>query len=85
MTLTGKLDPQLEGQLRRQAAATGRTASDIVREALSTYLASAAPAPERSPYQLGMDLFGRHHATPDLASARKTLIADAWGSKRPAA
>ena len=38
-TLTIQLDPELENQLDRLAASTGRSRSEIAREALRRYLA----------------------------------------------
>jgi predicted transcriptional regulator len=34
MTVTIKLDPALEAQLRRRAAASGRSTSEVIRAAL---------------------------------------------------
>jgi hypothetical protein len=84
MTTTVKLDPSLEESLRRRAAASGCTASDIIRAALVAYL-EADPAPrERSAFELGADLFGRHgtSAAADLATRRKQHLAELWSQKR---
>jgi len=81
MTVTIKLDPQLEEQLRRRAQGTGRTTSDVVRAALQAYLAQPEEAPARSAFDLGADLFGRHSGPPDLASRRKPAAADAWAER----
>lgn len=72
MTVTIKLDPALEEQLRQRAQASGRSTSDVVRAALQLYLAQddAAGAP-RSAYELGADLFGRHAGPADLATRRR--------------
>ena len=82
MTLTVKLDPQLEQLLRQRSAALGRTASDVVRTALEAYLAeppAARLAP--SPYELGAALFGRHRGAADLAGTRKAALAELWSEK----
>jgi hypothetical protein len=82
MTLTVKLEPQLEQLLRKRSAAMGRTASDVVRAALQAYLAEPGAvrfAP--SPYELGAALFGRHRGPADLAGTRKAALADLWEEK----
>jgi predicted transcriptional regulator len=81
MTVTVKLDTALEERLRQRAASTGRSTSDVVRSALHEYLDGADRALQRSPYELGEGLFGRHHGSADLASQRKALLADAWADK----
>jgi plasmid stability protein len=80
MTMTVKLDPALEQSLRRRSAASGRPASELIREALQAYLA-ATPDPAPSAYTLGADLFGRHRGAPDLAAKRKQALAEAWQAK----
>jgi predicted transcriptional regulator len=72
MTVTIKLDPLLEEQVRQRAQASGRGISDVVRAALRLYLAGedAASAP-RSAYEMGADLFGRHAGAADLATRRR--------------
>jgi predicted transcriptional regulator len=81
MTVTIKLDTALEERLRQRAASTGRSTSDVVRAALHEYLADADRALQRSPYELGEGLFGRHQGSVDLASQRKALLAEAWAAK----
>ena len=82
MTVTVKLDTQLEEQLRQRAAGSGRSTSDVIRAALQAYLAQpderAAP---RSAFELGADLFGRHRGAADLAQRRKLAAADAWSER----
>jgi len=56
MTLTVKLDPELEQTLARRSAERGVSKSTVVKEALVEYLAREPV----SPYQAGKDLFGRH-------------------------
>jgi len=80
MTMTIKLAPEMELQLRRRSAALGKPASALIREALTMYL-SASPPPETSAYALGADLFGRHRGPADLAEHRKRRLADAWVEK----
>jgi hypothetical protein len=80
MTMTVKLDPSLEQRLRQRSAALGRPAGEIIREALQVWLAST-PAPPRTAYELGADLFGRHRGPTDLAESRKNVIAEVWAEK----
>jgi plasmid stability protein len=89
MTVTVKLESDLEGELRLRAALTGRTTSEVIRAALEAYLAQSESEllPRRSAFELGTGLFGRHAGPVDLASSRKRALADAWGDKhagRPA-
>jgi Arc/MetJ-type ribon-helix-helix transcriptional regulator len=82
MTMTVKLDPLLEEQLRQRAASTGRSASEVIRAALLTYLEQTDAGPARpSAFELGAGLFGRHHGPADLAQTRKRALADIWADK----
>ena len=76
MTVTVRLDPMLEELLRRRAASTGRSISEVIRVALQSYLAEEAAAPARSAFALGKGLFGRYAGAPGVAQARKRLLAD---------
>ena len=82
MTVTVKLDTQLEERLRQRAAGSGRSTSEVIRAALQAYLdqpdARAAP---RSAFDLGADLFGRHRGAADLAQRRKQAAAEAWAER----
>jgi Arc/MetJ-type ribon-helix-helix transcriptional regulator len=80
MTMTVKLDPVLELRLRQQSAALGRSASELIREALVAYLDQSLAQPP-SAYALGSDLFGRFSGPADLATGRKSALADVWGRK----
>lgn len=83
MTMTIKLAPEMEQQLRRRSAALGRPASALIREALARYLDGSVPA-ETSAYSLGIEVFGRHRGVADLAERRKKHIADVWAEKHTA-
>lgn len=83
MTMTVKLDPELEQRLRRHCAASGRPASELIRDALANYL-DAAPALAPSAYALGAALFGRFKGPADLAIGRKRVLADLWADKHNA-
>jgi len=80
MTMTVKLDPLLEQRLRLRAAATGRPASEIIREALVALLDGSTTEPP-SAHALGAGLFGRFSGPADLATRRKQHVADAWAGK----
>ncbi len=82
MTVTIKLEASLEERLRRRAASSGRSTSDVVRAALRAYLDAPAAAGEAcSAHDLGADLFGRHSGPADLAAQRKASVAAAWDAR----
>jgi plasmid stability protein len=70
MTMTVKLPSELEQALRQRSAALGKSASEVLREALRSYLAST-PATQPSAFAAGEDLFGKHAGPADLARDRK--------------
>ncbi len=78
MTLSIRLDPELEAELARAAAQTGRSKSELVKASLREYLARVVP--RKTPYELGKDLFGGPSAaaaTLDLTSkdrVRSTIV-----------
>mgnify|MGYP006183862117 FL=1 len=78
MTLSIRLDPELEAELARAAAQTGRSKSELVKASLREYLARVVP--RKTPYELGKDLFGDTSAaaaTLDLTSkdrVRSTIV-----------
>ena len=78
MTLSIRLDPELESELARAAAQTGRSKSELVKASLREYLARVVP--RKTPYELGKDLFGDPSAaaaTLDLTSkdrVRSTIV-----------
>ena len=80
MTITVKLPSELEQSLRQQCAAEGRSLSEVLRDALTAYLA-ATPAAPASAWSLGADLFGRHAGPADLSAQRRAHLADAWAQK----
>ncbi|ENO96681.1 MAG TPA: ribbon-helix-helix protein, CopG family [Thauera phenylacetica] len=80
MTLSIRLDPELESELARAAAQTGRSKSELVKASLREYLARVAP--RKSPYELGKDLFGSADAGPtDLAERRKDYLTESLRAK----
>lgn len=79
MTLTVKLDPELEQTLARRSAERGVPKSVVVKEALVEYLAREPV----SAYQAGRDLFGRHGSGHGKLSAeRRERYAAIIGEKR---
>jgi plasmid stability protein len=82
MAVSVKLDPPLEEQLRRRAAATQSSTSEVLRRALREHLATEPRSvSEPAAYDLGSDLFGRFEGAPDLARQRKQALADIWSAK----
>jgi RHH-type transcriptional regulator, rel operon repressor / antitoxin RelB len=79
MTLTVKLDADLEQALTRRSAERGVSKSVVVKRALIEYLAQE-PA---SAYQAGKDLFGRHGSgLGDLSERRRDTYAKLVDAKR---
>jgi len=56
MTLTVRLEPELESQLEDYCQAEGTTKSAVVTQALREFLSTLRQ--QRTPYELGADLFG---------------------------
>lgn len=82
MTLTVRLDTDLEQALRQRCASVGQSASALIREALRAYLNQTEPPPP-SAFALGADLFGKYAGAPHLASERKAELQALWAEKRP--
>ncbi len=72
MVMSIRLDPSLQALIRRLARRDGRTASDIVREALLRLAAAESAAAEKStrPYDRVEHLLGRVHGGPPDLSER---------------
>jgi len=79
MTTTVKLTFELENALRQRCAKEGRSLSEVMRDALTAYLAREPEA--QSPWHLGKDTFGRYQGPIDLAQNRKAELADVWVNK----
>lgn len=80
MTTTVKLPDSLEAALRQRCEQEGRSISEVMRDALSAYLARE---PELdSPWALGQSLFGRHAGPVGLASNRKQRLAEIWDERQ---
>ncbi|WP_416561167.1 ribbon-helix-helix protein, CopG family [Limnohabitans sp. yimb22184] len=80
MTTTVKLPDPLEKSLRQRCVQEGRSISEVMRDALTAYLAQ--PAVTASAFALGEGVFGRFSGSVDLAETRKSQLADAWQDKR---
>jgi len=80
MTTTVKLPESLESALRQRCEQEGRSISEIMRDALSAYLARQ---PELdSPWALGQAVFGRHAGPAGLAANRKQELAEIWDQRQ---
>lgn len=80
MTTTVKLPDKLENALRQRCALEGRSLSEVMRDALTAYLAQAPITP--SAWALGEAVFGRFAGPADLAEKRKTEWADVLQDKQ---
>ena len=79
MTTTVKLPDPLEKSLRQRCAQEGRSISEVMRDALTAYLAQ--PVVTASAFALGEGVFGRFSGPADLAETRKSQLVDAWEFK----
>ena len=80
MTTTVKLPDSLEAALRQRCLQEGRSISEVMRDALSAYLARE---PETdSAWALGQSVFGRHAGQAELAQARKRALAEVWDERQ---
>ena len=80
MTITTKLPSSLEQSLRQRCAQEGRNISEIIRDALTAYLAQAPSS--ASAWALGEDLFGRYSGPEGLAENRKAELQGIWVDKQ---
>ena len=80
MTTTVKLPDPLEKSLRQRCAQEGRSISEVMRDALTAYLAQ--PAVIASAFALGEGVFGRFSGPMDLAQNRKSQLLDVWEDKQ---
>ena len=80
MTTTVKLPDSLEAALRQRCLQEGRSISEVMRDALSAYLARE---PETdSAWALGRSVFGRHAGQAELAGERKRALAEVWDERQ---
>lgn len=83
MTLTLRLDQELERQLARASAQSGLPKSQIVKQGLREYLAHMATR-RKTAYELGKDLFGKGPGSGlgDLSVRRKEYLTEILRVKR---
>ena len=78
--LTVRLPQALEQEIKRLAEAERKTKSQLVKEALLSYLESKKKT--HNPYALGEDLFGRFEsADTDLSQTCKSRMRERLGKK----
>lgn len=80
MTTTVKLPDSLEAALRQRCLHEGRSISEIMRDALSAYLAREFEMD--SAWALGREVFGRHAGAANLAADRKQALAEVWDARQ---
>lgn len=68
MTLTVRLEPELEDKLEAYCKETGTTKSDVVKQSIAAYLVTRPG--QSDAFEIGRDLFGR------WGSGRKNLSAE---------
>ncbi len=68
-----RLPPELERKLDSLAKSEGRSRSEIVKESIHEYIENRGKV--KSPFELGIDLFGKHNSgLTDLAQNRKEYL-----------
>lgn len=81
MTITIRIDPELQAELDRLAHTEGLSRSDVVRESLVCYIASKKE--QASPWELGKTVFGQHASgRSDLAANRKAILKEKLRAKK---
>jgi len=83
MPTSVRLDTQTEALLRRLAQSSGRTKSDVLREAVVRLAEEyAASCPTDSPYARIADLVGIARGGPrDVARGHKQAFRDLWSNR----
>ena len=72
ITLTVKIGADVDARLRAEAKRSGKTKSQLVREALATY-APKVSGKELSCYDLSRDICGSAKGPPDLSTNPKYM------------
>jgi hypothetical protein len=81
MTLTVRLDEELESKLRKIANEEGESLSDFIRKAIEDRLGRTAP--KKTPYEAGKHLFGRRGSGKgDLSIKSEEYFAEYVDTKR---
>jgi predicted DNA-binding protein len=80
MTLTVRLDEELEGKLRKLAAREGESLSEFVRRAVEDRVQRVES--KKTPYELGKHLFGRFSSgRSDLSTRSKEIFREKMRAK----
>jgi RHH-type transcriptional regulator, rel operon repressor / antitoxin RelB len=81
MTISVRLDDELEKQLAGFSRQSGVSKSQIIKESLRQYLATRTQP--KTAYELGEDLFGKHDSgLGDLSTHRKQYLKAKLHAKR---
>jgi Arc/MetJ-type ribon-helix-helix transcriptional regulator len=73
MTISLRLDEQLQRELERAARAAGVSKSEVIRRSLQEFLSRRSN--QRTPWELGQHLFGCYGSgRGDLSTNRKRLV-----------
>lgn len=82
MAVSLRLDKNLEHELARAARLEGESKSDLIRAAVSEFLARMKRPVGQTPWTLGKDVFGRHRSgRDDLSTNRKALLKEKLNAK----
>lgn len=81
MTISLRINKDLERQINAAAKARGIPKSELVRECIREQLTNGKPKP--TAYELGKDLFGQvGSGRSDLATRRKEMLREIFDEKR---
>ena len=80
--LAVRLPENLENELNRFSKIYRKTKTDIVKEALKLFFEIESKKEQRSPYELGQDLFGRYGSgKDDLSTTYKQKLKNKLNEK----
>jgi len=80
--LAVRLPENLEKELNRFSKISRKTKTDIVKEALKLFFESESKKEQRSPYELGQELFGRYGSgKDDLSTTYKQKLKNKLNEK----
>lgn len=89
MPFSIRLDPETEAKIRRLTTATGRSKSEVVRDAVAHYAPDTEPpTPERSAFNrlkpfVGVVTTGGAHYSRDTHAKYRTLLRQKHRARRP--
>jgi metal-responsive CopG/Arc/MetJ family transcriptional regulator len=82
MTITVRLSDELTDKLARIAERDGVSKSEVVRRSVEAYL-SDRPSTAEIAWEVGKDLFGKHHSgRSDLSERTEEILGDYFDGKR---